>query len=271
MKNVTTDEKLSEEIINAFKAIAVNSLFNCYALENVALSLINPNEHIPIEQYVTDLQIRALSPYARKEYVNGIYIDENLKIIGDKDELTIDFYSSCINTLFDKIMKRKYAQESFYDLSCSKHYRDYFIESYSLFKDIIDTEIEYDNYDIIPDNLNRHEQSIHVAKMTKFVVAILLNGLQRRKCVDRYLKDIDALPFAVKNLIEKVNNRFILVKPTDSVEYKIALFYLFPYLTETHRKIFELKAERWYELNVVNLNRVDFDSIKKKPKPRSSI
>lgn len=240
-----------EEIINAFKRIAVNSLLNSYALENVALGLNKPNEQIPLEKYITDLQIQELSPFVCKEFVNGTYIEKNLKIVDrNKDELTLEFYSDSINILFDKLIKRKYERENVCGLPFSKYYRDYFLESYLLFKNIIDSEVEYDDYDIIPDNLDRYEQNTHIAKMTKFVVAILLNGLQLRKCVDRYLKDIVALPFAVKNLIEKINNRYILIKHTDSVEYKIALFYLFPYLTETNRKIFELKAKRWYELNV---------------------
>ena len=66
--------------------MAVNSLFNDYALENVALGLNKPNEKIPFEQYVTDLQIQALRPYEQKKFVKGSYINENLQIIDRNKE-----------------------------------------------------------------------------------------------------------------------------------------------------------------------------------------
>lgn len=246
MNNIDTS-KIENDIVRAFNAISINCLMNNYALENVVLGLIDTSEIIPIEQYANDLHIQNLHQY--RQHLEGYYIDEHERIINqNRDRLIFNFYLNHIQNIFEKNMEARYENDDSCLLPCNERLRNYLLNAFPIFLQIMNTNVEYDFYDIIPHITDAEAYENHL-KLTKFITAIKLKGLRRGNSVNRYVKEIQYIPFTVNKLIKKVHNRYILIKDSESIEYKIALFSIFPFLNDRHNQIFELKIKRWYELN----------------------
>lgn len=237
---------ISKQVYSAFTALSINSLLNQYTLENIVLGFIQPNEKIPINTYLSDLDLLNQYQFINRKSIVGRFIDENEQVIyPEKDKLLLEFFIYQIENIFAKAMINKYADDENYVIPCNMKLHNYLLSLFKLFKTIMNTEHDYSN---IPTNTNNLLDNENQIKISKFIVAIKLNGLRIGYCVNRYLNDIKEMPDFVKNLIKKDRHRIILTKDADSIEYKIAIFSIFKFLNLKHKNIFDYKIWKWYIL-----------------------
>ena len=98
---------ITEKIKYAFNAIATNSMFNSYVLENAAMNRIYPYEKIPFDMYAKELCLH--KSYIYRKCIEGKYIDdkERLKNI-NKETILFDFFSHHMLNIFEKKINSKY-------------------------------------------------------------------------------------------------------------------------------------------------------------------
>lgn len=58
------DLKMLQRVVEAFRAIDINSLMNAYTIENVIFGELRPGDKIPFEKFIEDLQLQDWQPYS---------------------------------------------------------------------------------------------------------------------------------------------------------------------------------------------------------------
>lgn len=248
--NIENNNDTESKIISdAIIGITINTLFNNYALENAFMGFLNSNEKIPLDKYATDLKLQWLNISSYEKQLEGFYIDKDKRLIDiNRDNLLFDFFSNNIYCIFNKIMNSKYdCIDNEYTIPCSDRFNEYFLSIFPLFKEIANMPTNYEFSDIITNDSYEDELNKDNIKFTEFIVAVILNGLRQGKCVNRYLKDVKHMSFAVNNIIKVNRNKYFLTKDPDSIEYKLALFSVFNFINRDYKKIFNLKIKHWYE------------------------
>ena len=71
-KEVEEFEKL--EGTDVMNAMVVNVLMNNYTLENVAFGKLKPNDEIPFDRYVKELDLQRFKPNSCRDMIEGNYI-----------------------------------------------------------------------------------------------------------------------------------------------------------------------------------------------------
>lgn len=235
MERSTEDEKIAD----AFRAIAVNSLVNCYAAERVAFGFEKVGEPAPVELYIEHLGLDALSSKSGAD-VCGVYIDEFRHISAEQDraEYVRDVFVSQMEGIFVYAPKDARLQRDGEELPLKPRLREYLFGLLPLFSDILDADAEYTPFDVIPPASNALEYS----KWQRFVTAILLKPLKSGGRINRYVKDFTAPPLYVGKLIEKRGGNYYL-KTADihSRDYIFALFSLMRFLNAENGRVLELK------------------------------
>ena len=80
-KSVDEFEKL--EGMDIMNAMVVNVLMNNYTLEQVSFGKLKPNDEIPFDKYIEDLDLQKFNPHSCWDMVEGNYITRD-KRVADK-------------------------------------------------------------------------------------------------------------------------------------------------------------------------------------------
>ncbi len=236
----------TEEFLNATKAIIVNTLVNDYAVERVAFGYEKPGDYVPIELYAEHLNLtRFLTPNNR-ECISGSFIDEHGRIKTEQNhaEYVRDLFVKQMENIFADAPKDVSFEREGAEIPLLHRFREYLFELLPLFTEILNVEVEYGFFDIIP--TDKTAQMTEYPKWQKFVTAILLKPLRSSSQINRYVKDIKNAPYYVRRLIEKKGKNFYLkTADIESYEYIFALFSLMRFMNDENNALFELKLREW--------------------------
>ena len=237
-----------KDIIRAFAGIYETTLFNLYTCENIIFNRLKPADKILFEKYIEDLDIRKLANSSFD--FDGDYIENGCVKEVDFNHCCFDYYREKIEYIFcDYPTAKGYENDD--DL---EHYKnglyEYLKDLYSLFVEIMKTEIEPDLFATVPDILDKSELPKYYAKTSKFVTAIKIKHLRQGSRIDRYVKELPFLSPFVNRLVKKHKGHFLLANSdTNSLDYKFALLSCIRFYSEENAKLFELKAQKWESLN----------------------
>lgn len=96
MQSIKNNLKKVESAADAAKILLLNIMINDYGLENVVMGHALPNEKIPFDKYIRELELQYLEPYRLKQFLNGAIIDKNLNI----HNLPMDFFIDCFFAMY---------------------------------------------------------------------------------------------------------------------------------------------------------------------------
>ncbi len=232
-------------------AMAVNVLMNNYTLEEVAFGELKPGEKLPFDKYVEDLNLYQYQPYLFRSFIEGDFISNSETVAAKSEEEFIrDCFLFQIDFVFAKAPKRKVDFGNDYFLKYKRGFGEFILSLYSLFKQILQTEVDTDFSDLSSVFEARHDERVNYENISKFLVAIKAKGLRQGSCVDRYVKNIAYIPYYVKRILKKNKNRYLLANSdTESIDYKLAILSAIHFIKFEHTKLFELKTQKWEMLN----------------------
>ena len=224
---------------DVMNAMVVNVLMNNYTLEQVAFGKLKPNDEIPFDRYVEDLDLHKFKPNSCRDMIEGNYITRDKRVAQKSEE---DFIMECflfnIQNVFMAYPKCSIAFGKD-DFGLSK----FIMSLYPLFKQIIKTEVEPQNF--VPVFKDRKDKAACYDRISKFLIAIKARGLRQGGCVDRYVKDLPYIPYFMQRLLRVEKNRYLLANSdTDSLDYKIAILSAIHFMSWENTKLFELKAQK---------------------------
>lgn len=233
---------------NALRTLIVNSLVNNYAVERVAFGYEKPGDPAPVDLYLEHLHLDINDGLHKRNDVYGIYIDENEHISAEQDyaEYVRDLFVLQIQSVFDEAPKDIRLDRDGEELPFMPRFRDYLFGLLPLFSEILNVEVKYDAFDVIPTATAADEYD----KWRKFVTAILIKPLRSGSQINRYVKDFTDAPQYIRRLVEKKGKNYYL-KPLDMTgyEYAFAAFSLFRFMNTENGKLFELKMREWKSKN----------------------
>ena len=243
-KEVEEFEKLEGKDIK--NAMVVNVLMNNYILENVAFGKLKPNDEIPFDRYVEELNLHKFNPHSCRDMIEGNYITRQGRVVDKAEE---DFIMECylfhIQNVFMAYPKCSIAFGKD-DFGFSK----FIMSLYPLFKQIIKTEVEVEQLDFTPVFKYRKEETVCYDRISKFLIAIKARGLRQGECVNRYVKDLPYIPYFVQRFLRVEKNRYLLANSdTDSLDYKLAILSAIHFMNWENTKLFEFKAQKWKSTN----------------------
>lgn len=235
-----------ERTLKALKAIILNTTINNYAVERVAFGYEKPGDPAPIDLFLKHIFLGFdYEPHMRKD-IPGVYIDEQERICDNQDyvEYVHDLFVLQMERIFFDAPKDRRLESDGEEIPILSRFRDYLFGIKPLFAEVLNVEVEYNAFDVIP--TDKAERTKEYCKWLKFVTAILLKPLRSGSQINRYVKDIANAPHYIRRLIEKKGNNFYL-KPIDinSYEYIFALFSLMLFSNDENGKLFELKMFEW--------------------------
>lgn len=236
-KNIDIDK-----LNNALRSIILNTLVNSYAVERVAFGFDKIGEQAPIDLYLKHLRLNITS----ERDIEGIYIDEQERISAGQgyNEFVRDLFVEQMESIFADAPKDIQLERDGVDIPLLPRFRDYLFGLLPLFTEVLNEEIDYNVFDIIPtDNAAR---AAEYPLWQRFVTSILLKPLRSGSQINRYVKDFNNMPYYIWRLIKKKGKNFYL-KPVDinSYEYIFALFSVMKFMNGEHGKLLELKMLEW--------------------------
>lgn len=242
MERALDDKKL----IQATKALILNTTINNYAAERVAFGFEKPGDIAPVDLYLKHLFLGFVyEPQMRKD-IPGVYIDESERISAKQDhaEYVHDLFVMQMERIFTYAPKDLRLERDGEEIPISAYFRDYLFGILPLFAELMNVKVEYNDFDVIP--TDKAERAKEYSKWLKFVTAILLEPLMSGSKINRYVKDIANPPYYIGRLIEKKGSNFYLkTADIDSYEYIFALFSLMQFVNDENGKILELKMFEW--------------------------
>lgn len=241
----TIDES---KILGALQALILNLQINYYAVERVAFGYEKPGDQAPIDLYLQDLHLNINDVHNRND-VSGVYIDEKecISIEQDYAEYVRDLFVEQTERIFIDAPKDVRMERDGEELPILPRFREYVFGLLPLFTEILNSDVKYDAFDVMPTATDRTDK---YDKCRKFVTAILIKPLRSGSQINRYVKDFTDAPQYIRRLIEKKGKSYYL-KPLDmnSYEYAFALFSLMQFMNGENDKIFELKMREWERMN----------------------
>ncbi len=243
MENTIDESK----ILGALHALILNLQINYYAVERVAFGYEKPGDSAPVDLYLEHLHLN-IDDVHRRNDIPGVYIDEQECISVEQDyaEYVRDLFVSQTEKIFKDAPKDVRMERDGEELPILPRFREYVFRLLPLFTEILNVEVKYDAFDVIPTATASDEYD----KWRKFVTAILIKPLRSGSQINRYVKDFTDAPYYVRRLIEKKGKNYYL-KPLDmnSYEYAFAAFSLFRFMNAENGKLFELKMREWERRN----------------------
>lgn len=245
MENTIDESK----ILGALHALILNLQINYYAVERVAFGYEKPGDHVPVDLYLDHLHLNINDGLHNRNDIPGVYIDEQECISVEQDyaEYVRDLFVSQTEKIFMNAPKDVRMERDGEELPILPRFREYVFGLLPLFTEILNTDVKYDAFDVMPTPTERTDE---YDKWRKFVTAILIKPLRSGSRIDRYVKDFTDAPQYIRRLIEKKGKNYYL-KPLDmnSYEYALALFSLMQFMNGENGKIFELKMREWERKN----------------------
>ncbi len=240
----------TDKLLKATKAIIVNALVNDYAVERVAFGYEQPGDQAPIDLYLEHLRLDVNNtPHGRRD-IPGVYIDEDERIKTEQDyyEYVRDLFVYQMESIFIDAPIDKRLEREGEEIPLLPRFRKYLFGLLPLFTEILNVEVEYDAFDVMP--IDKTVIAAEYEKWRKFVTAILLKPLRSGGQVNRYVKDIINAPYYIRRLIEKRGKNFYLkTADIESPEYIFALFSLMRFKNGENTALLELKMREWERLH----------------------
>ncbi len=243
----------TEKLLEATKALIVNALVNNYAVERVAFGYEQPGDQAPIELYALHLNLSRFYTPNIRECIPGIYIDKQERISDEQDYsgYVRDLFVYQMESIFMDAPKDTRLEREGEEIPLLPRFRDYLFGLLPLFTEILNVEVEYDIFDMIPSD--KAEMAAECDKWNKFVTAILLKPLRSGSQVNRYVKDIKNAPYYIRQLVEKKGSNFYLkTADIESTEYIFALFSLMRFMSDENNTLMELKMREWERLKTLD-------------------
>lgn len=244
MENTIDESK----ILGALQALILNLQVNYYAVERVAFGYEKPGDPAPVDLYLEHLHLNIDDGLHRRNDIPGVYIDEQECISVEQDyaEYVRDLFVSQTEKIFMHAPKDIRMERDGEELPILSRFREYVFGLLPLFTEILNVEVKYDAFDVMPTPTVADEYD----KWRKFVTAILIKPLRSGSQINRYVKDFTDAPQYIRRLIEKKAKNYYL-KPLDmnSYEYAFALFSLMQFMNDENGKLFELKMREWERRN----------------------
>lgn len=244
MENTIDESKFQ----NALRAIILNSLVNNYAVERVAFGYEKPGDPAPVDLYLEHLHLHIDDGLHKRNDIPGVYIDEQECISVEQGyaEYVRDLFVSQTEKIFMHAPKDIRMERDGEELPILPRFREYVFGLLPLFTEILNTEVKYDAFDVMPTTTAFDEYN----KWRKFVTAILIKPLRSGSQINRYVKDFTDAPQYIRRLIEKKGKNYYLKSlDMNSYEYAFALFSLMRFMSAENDKIFELKMREWESKN----------------------
>ena len=244
--NDTISNELDKKILTALCSMELHVIFNNYALENVVLGNIKPGDQIPYDFYIESLNLRRHELFMLRHAMNGKIINKQECVIEqDMERYYRLFFIDQINEIFETAPK--YKDEPNNDLPRYKYgLQEYLQRLYDLYKDIIETEIHPEFYELIYPLQNRHELIKNFAFAKRFVAAIKLKKLKQGSRIDRYATYIIYRSEFLNRLVKSNKSHYLLANSdTNSLDYKLALLSCFTFYSSENASLFELKIKEW--------------------------
>ena len=239
----TLDEN---KMLQAAKVFIFNTFINNYAVERVAFGFEKPGDRAPIELYLKHLPIEVDDETVMRNNIPGVYIDKQERISTEQDysEYVHDLFVTQMERIFWDAPKDIALEHASEEIPLVSHYRERLFGFLPLFAEILNVEVEYGVFDVIP--TDKAERATEYHKWKKFVTAVLFIPLKPGSRINRYVEEFTNAPYYIRRLIEQDGENFYL-KPTDiqSYEYAFALFSLMQFLNDENVKILELKMFEW--------------------------
>lgn len=235
-----------EKYVQSIQAIAVNMLVNNYAVERVAFGYEKPGDKAPIDLYIRHLRTYIQDMPVDCSDIAGVYIDEQERISTeyDYDIYLHDLYVLTMESLFVADAPKDVELEAKgEEIPFASWLRDYLFGILPLFAEVLQTDVEYNDFDVIP---MLPECKAEYPKWKKFIMARLLEPLKSGSNINEYVKDFIHAPHYVDRLIAKRDDNYFL-KPIDinSYEFIFALFSIMQFKNGQNVKLLELKMFEW--------------------------
>ena len=242
-KEVEEFEKLQgTETMNA---MVVNVLIKNYTLENIAFGELRPNDKIPFDRYVEELELQKFNPYSFRDIKEGSYITMDGRVANrGEDEFIMECFLFQIQNVFMSAQcSIAFGKDDFW-------FSKFIMNLYPLFKQIVKTEVEVEPLELTPVFKNRKDETACYDGIAKFLISIKTRSLRQGSCVDRYVKELPYIPYYVQQLLKTNKNRYLLANSdTESLDYKLAILSAIHFMKWEHTKLFELKAQKWDSTN----------------------
>lgn len=245
MENTIDESK----ILGALQALILNLQVNYYAVERVAFGYEKPGDLAPVDLYLEHLHLDINDGLHKRSDIPGIYIDEQecLSVEQDYAEYVRDLFVSQTEKIFKDAPKDFRMERDGEELPILPRFREYVFGLLPLFTEILNTDVKYDAFNVMPTPTERPDE---YDNRRKFVTAILIKPLRSGSQINRYVKDFTSAPQYIRRLIEKKGKNYYL-KPLDmnSYEYAFALFSLMRFMNGENGKLFERKMREWERRN----------------------
>ena len=246
------DFELIQQNIKDFRAIEINSLFNSYAIENVAFGDLKPGDKIPFDKFMEDLCLEAWRYDSIRNSIVGIAIAEDETVVKcDIDFFYRECFISNMNTLFGSAPQNMGRDNDENGLSpfVKDGLNSYIMRLLPLFQDILKTEAEHNFFDPALHFPDRVCEAVGYERIANFIVAILTRGLRQGRCVDRYINELFYLPYFVKKLLKMKKGRcFLANSDGESLDFQFAVLSSIRFMNTEHTELFDRKAQKLYGL-----------------------
>ena len=230
---------------DTMNAMVVNVLIKNYTLENVAFGELSPNDKIPFDRFIEELDLQKFNPYSFSDIIGGSYITMDGRVANRaEDEFIMECFLFQIQNVFMSAQcSIAFGKDDFW-------FSKFIMNLYPLFKQIIKTDVEVKPSELTPVFKDRKDETACYDGIAKFLISIKARSLRQGSCVDRYVKDLPYIPYFVQRLLKQNKNRYLLANSdTDSLDYKLAILSAIHFMNWDHTKLFEQKAQKWESTN----------------------
>ena len=226
--------------------IEANRRLNAYVAEEIIFGQIKSGEKLDLEKCIIKVSLRSMKKLL--DYA-GVAIDYRGRARENTEELfryCFNFWFSSVFAQMDKKVKYNYADDGMITEFSDEMLR-YAGECFELFKEIWNTEVEYDEFDLKLPYLEC-DRIGDCRKFAEIFAKIKIQYEKRKIDIGSYIKRVYSVPYCVKRLLNKAQSYCWIMCDPESVDYKLALFSLFPLRENSNAKLLELKIRRWLEL-----------------------
>lgn len=224
---------------------------NRYACENVTLKKINPGEPIPYRDYLRELDLDMLDPM--KTFSPDICIGEAINpsnCIEEKeyDYFCHEFYATAIDRFFENAAD---AYGKKHGRKFNKRFQNlkndlgiYMDELFFLFREIVQTDVEYNLNDEITECTDR-DYFAYVGKLDFFLCDLLTKYSMVNDCVDQYLKNLEVPHYIGRILKSENGHHYLQHNDPESLDFKLAILSALPFMSLKNALLFQQKIVTW--------------------------
>lgn len=238
------------EIQDALSDLFLNFVINDYALEEVLFGNLKPGDKFPVDKFIKDMHFDFLTANDFSSIVYEGHVIDEYGIIEKKDPeyFRKHFYNYEMSCIFADAAPE---DKNFDDIGLMIFNNDamtaYINDNYTMFCEIIDTPIEYDEFSLLLPVKSEVRKGCTM-ELKQFIADIMLKKLKVGKNVNKYFDKMVYVPYFVEQLVEKRKDKYFLkINDTESLDYKLAAFSVFDFFLNRNAMLLELKSKQWLE------------------------